>query len=73
MWNLKNSIHELIYQMERLTDIEHNLWLPKGKVQDRQIRSMGLTDTHYHIYILDKQQGFTIWHKKTHSASHNNL
>ena len=51
MWNLKISIHELIYKMERLTDIEHNLWLPKGKVQDRQIRSMGLTDTHYHIYI----------------------
>ena len=72
MWNLKNSIHELIYKMERLTDIEHNLCLPNGKVQDRQIRSMGLTDTHYHIYIyiyiiypiyiyiLDKQQGFTI-------------
>ena len=57
-------------------------YLPNGKTHKHRTQlmatkgegaSMGLTDIHYHIYILDKQQGFTIWHKKTHSASHNNL
>ena len=32
------------------------LWLPKGKGGEREIRSLGLTDTLY-IYKTDNQQG----------------
>ena len=36
MWNLKNDTNELIYKTEnRLTGIEKNLWLLKGKGRGR--------------------------------------
>ena len=31
MWNLKNYTNELIYKIEIDTDIESNVWSPKGK------------------------------------------
>ena len=46
MWNLKNDTNELIYK-NRLTVIEKkNLCLPKGKGEERQIESLGLTYTY---------------------------
>ena len=47
----KNDTNELIYKIERLTDIEKNLHLPKGKGGggDREISGFRLADTYYRI------------------------
>ena len=52
MWNLKkNDKNELIYKTETDSQTSKtNLWLPKGKHGgEGEIRSLGLTDTHYYI------------------------
>ena len=36
MWNLKYDTHELIYEGERLTDIENRLVVAKGGVGGRE-------------------------------------
>ena len=51
MWNLKkNDTNELIYKTETDSQtLKENVWLPKGKKQEGQIRSSGLTYTNYCI------------------------
>ena len=56
MWNLKKW-YEWTYLQNRntLTDLEKNLWLPKGKSWWRGYTgSLGLADTHCYIYKIDK-------------------
>ena len=42
MWNLKIIQMNLFTKQTEKT----NLWLPKGKVDERQIRSLGFKGTH---------------------------
>ena len=49
-WNLKYDTNELIYETE--TDSQTHstdLWLPRGTVRERWIRSLGLADINYYI------------------------
>ena len=49
MQNLKYDTNELIYQTEIDSQtLKTNLWLPKGKSGEEQIRSVGLADTNYY-------------------------
>ena len=50
MWKLKHDTYELIYETERLTDIEKNLWLPRGRgLREGSTGSLGLTEANYYI------------------------
>ena len=51
MWNLKYDTNELIYETNRLTDIENRLVVAKGKKgwEDGWIGSLGLADASYYI------------------------
>ena len=47
---LQHKIQINFKSRNRLTDIENKLMVTKGEgVEEGQIRSMGLTDIHYHI------------------------
>ena len=49
-WNLKYDTNQLIYETE--TDSQTHstdLWLPRGRVRERWIRSLGLADINYYI------------------------
>ena len=35
LWNLKYDTNELIYETERVTDIENRLVLPRGRVGEK--------------------------------------
>ena len=49
MWTLKTDTNELSYKIELEPDIENKFMAIKGnnKREERQIRSLGLTFTHY--------------------------
>ena len=55
MWNQKKMIQMNSFIKQKQTQ-KIRLWLPKGKGGEREIRSLGLTDTLY-IYKTDNQQG----------------
>ena len=46
MRNLKNNTNDFIYKTEQTQRHRKQLMVTKG---EREIRSMGLTDTHYYI------------------------
>ena len=55
MWNLKYDTNELIYKTEIDSQTQKtNLWSPKGKGGEREIRSMGLTFILYIKQINNK-------------------
>ena len=45
----KNDMNEFIDKIEKDSQTENKLRLPKGKGGVGQIRSLGLADTHYYI------------------------
>ena len=48
MWNLKNDTNELIYETERLTDIEIRPVVAKGeRGREGWTGSLGLADANY--------------------------
>ena len=63
MWNLKYYMNELFFFLKqsrnRLTRIENKFMVTKGKGSwEEKIGSVGLTYTHYYIYIYRRRQ----WH-----------
>ena len=47
---LKDNTDELIYKTEIDSQTQKtNIWLPKGKCGEGQIKTMRPTDTHYYI------------------------
>ena len=44
MWNLKYDTNELIYETNRLTDIENRIVVAKGEGREGWIGSLGLAD-----------------------------
>ena len=52
MWHLKDDTNELIYERNRLTDIENRLMIIKGWIQlEGSIGNLRLTYTHYYLGI----------------------
>ena len=51
MWNLKNDINELIYKTEIDSQTTNKLMVTGGIAGGggREIRSLGLTYTHYYV------------------------
>ena len=45
VWNLKYDTNELIYKIEKDTDIDKRLVVAKGVIREGWIGSLGLTDT----------------------------
>ena len=69
MWNLKNNTK--MHMQNRFTDIENKLVVTKWEKEEERDK-LGVWDQQT-MCETDKQQGYTVQHRKFYLLSYNNL
>ena len=73
MWKLKKNFNDRNELLYRNRPTRHRKKLMATKGERRQIRSLGLTYTHFTVYKIDQQQRSTESHGELDSIFHTKL